>query len=739
MCGHEVGSIPSPAGSLTYELGWDRVPLAGNIVSFDTETVAISDLNRRIAPLVLSQFGDGYRNIILKPSEVPAFITADRRKQWVGFNVAFDFWVLDRWLMENYKEQERQHLWDMMDQGRVHDLMYLDMLIRLARGTDSPTASTDLQPDNLGTVAARYADIVINKDDPYRLRYGEIQDVDWGEVDPGFFLYAAGDVYGTYWGWLGAVRAAEALRATKMHDVTWPDADEQYGLLTELIQTRASVALADIGRRGIGVDLNRADLVRQQMKIDVDKSISWLQENHRDLFKFYATGLKKGQLKLTEAAQLPQTNQKYLIGMLSAVERQLELDIPRSDKRGQISLSAKLWMDVAGDHEFIQHWAGIAHKTKLLQFVNKLDDPKNRGEDGIPRVYSSYRTLVKTGRTSASDDNIQQIPREQWFRELFIPRPGFKLAAVDYSTIELCTLAVTCQQMFGYSKLGETIRRGIDPHEYTAALFRHISLDEFKDLKQTDPIRYRHDRQAAKALNFGTPGGLGAEKMVLYARANYGIDLTIEQAAVFRNMLKGEVYPEIGEYLKTDYVKNLSLTIGLTAERIESSLSIDGRGPDRWGGVCEKVARGWTEKVKEQDIDTAWGVMMDLIETTTGRTDEVRRCIEQRRPSMWLAAKLFSPPVCTLTGRIRGDVAFTESRNTRFQGLAADGAKIALWHALRDGIRVVAFVHDEIVAEIQDTSEAEKLSEIMKSAMSSVLDGFPVKTETQVGLCWRKP
>jgi hypothetical protein len=56
-----------------------------------------------------------------------------------------------------------------------------------------------------------------------------------------------------------------------------------------------------------------------------------------------------------------------------------------------------------------------------------------------------------------------------------------------------------------------------------------------------------------------------------------------------------------------------------------------------------------------------------------------------REGSDWLCNRLFQTGVATLTGRIRGRNSFTQARNTPFQGLAADGAKLALWGLMRNG------------------------------------------------------
>jgi hypothetical protein len=51
---------------------------------------------------------------------------------------------------------------------------------------------------------------------------------------------------------------------------------------------------------------------------------------------------------------------------------------------------------------------------------------------------------------------------------------------------------------------------------------------------------------------------------------------------------------------------------------------------------------------------------------------------------------------------------FTQSCNTPFSGLAADGAKLALWNLTHVGFRVVAFVHDEIVLEIPENGDHDR-------------------------------
>ena len=81
--------------------------------------------------------------------------------------------------------------WAIAEEGRLHDSMLLDALVRLARSGAYPSHR------DLGTVAGEYAGLAVNKDDPYRLRYAEIIGRPWDQVEPGFFRYAIGDSIAT--------------------------------------------------------------------------------------------------------------------------------------------------------------------------------------------------------------------------------------------------------------------------------------------------------------------------------------------------------------------------------------------------------------------------------------------------------------------------------------------------------------------------------------------------------------
>ena len=77
-----------------------------------------------------------------------------------------------------------------------------------------------------------------------------------------------------------------------------------------------------------------------------------------------------------------------------------------------------------------------------------------------------------------------------------------------------------------------------------------------------------------------------------------------------------------------------------------------------------------------------------------------------------------------------------------FQGVAADGAKEALYELVKAGFRVVNFIHDEYLIEIPAESDLvgqeAKVKEIMIGAMQKHLPDVPVEVDVAWGERWLK-
>ena len=141
--------------------------------------------------------------------------------------------------------------------------------------------------------------------------------------------------------------------------------------------------------------------------------------------------------------------------------------------------------------------------SKLLSsFVEAL--PKHISQK-TGRIHPEFLQMgTDTGRFTCQKPNLQQIPGEQIWRDLFTARPGYKILTADYSQIELRIMAEFSQD----EVFLEAYRAGVDLHTKTAADVFKVSVAEVT----------KEQRGAAKAINFGLCYGMSSKG--LSARLN---------------------------------------------------------------------------------------------------------------------------------------------------------------------------------------------------------------------------
>lgn len=138
------------------------------------------------------------------------------------------------------------------------------------------------------------------------------------------------------------------------------------------------------------------------------------------------------------------------------------------------------------------------------------------------RLHARYGQISAwSGRMSCYSPNVQQIPRENAFRECFTSPPGRKLLTADYSQIELRVAA----QIARDERMTKAFREGDDLHLLTASLLQNKPMSEVT----------REERQAAKAVNFGLVFGMGASGLRQSALHSYGVEMTQEESYLFRD------------------------------------------------------------------------------------------------------------------------------------------------------------------------------------------------------------
>ena len=162
------------------------------------------------------------------------------------------------------------------------------------------------------------------------------------------------------------------------------------------------------------------------------------------------------------------------------------------------------------------------------------------------------------------------------------------------------------------------------------------------------------------------------------------------------------------------------------------------------GCTQEEVTKQQRQEAKAANFGFPGGLGIDtFIQFSSGYGLDLTQSQAQEMKNVWFEAfpemKSYMENevghVLTETGRKRGDTTYCAEKNTPFQGLAADGAKLALYNLDKAGFRVVGFVHDEIITEVEESRVEEllkKQEEIMIKSMESVVPDVRISVESTV-------
>jgi hypothetical protein len=227
-----------------------------------------------------------------------------------------------------------------------------------------------------------------------------------------------------------------------------------------------------------------------------------------------------------------------------------------------------------------------------------------------------------------------------------------------------------------------------------------------------------------------------------YAKNNYGVGLTMEEAAALRQRLI-DGYAELKTWLTDDAIATLACTLDVPLPELTAAFASRAIWWAPRLTAIQRVLAGKPKKdgepYKERYVNAIWD---DL--ARWNRRPEFSQFLQAREPSAQLARRICQAGVTTITGRIRGSVKFTQAKNSPFQGLAADGAALALFALIRAGIRVVTFVHDEIIAEVAAENgsvaqaDVKQIEHIMVREMARVCGDIMPSVESVVMERWSK-
>lgn len=438
---------------------------------------------------------------------------------------------------------------------------------------------------SLAHITKEYLHIDLDKNEDIRCNFADYADLPTEEIPKEFLEYGAQDVITTFHCFIRL-----RLEISKLNTST---------NLSHHIQLLGGIALNRMYKNGIGFDEHKAKELLRELN-------ATLEVQHAKMSCYgFVKGIKGNQKAYNHVIEY------------------LGIKLPKTTE-GDYSMKESDLEKYKGNH-FIASFLDYKKTEKTTFFIRKLSGS---------RVHPRYDLLKNTGRTGCSSPNIQQLPRDGSIRSMFKAEEGNTLLITDYSAIELATLAQHVYTTQGSSVMRDKINEGADLHKYYASVLFGVDEDKVE----------KWQRQAAKAANFGFPGGLGIETFIEFAKG-YDITLTVDEAQHMKNTWF-DAFPEMKQYMQGE------------------------------------------------------------------------------QGSVW-----------TLTGRLRSDTTYCAEKNTAFQGLAADGAKIALYNLMDAGYKLVGFVHDEIITEVPENTAEEMRGlqeEIMINSMSLVVPDVKISVESTV-------
>lgn len=619
-------------------------------IAFDTETALIADDDPNPPLVCLSWYAPGASRVagvadagLVKHDQaadvfvalaVYALIT---RTTIIAHNLAFDLAVLlRRW------PALTALVFHLLDEGLLECTLIRETLHSIATGTFTSDdgqkgrwINGKFQGFGLDDCCRVRRDWHVAKDDTWRLRYGELLDVPLEAWPEAARKYAVDDAE---WVW----KLAQAQEDDEAAQPVWPG---QYVFADAARQARGDFPLELQRVKGVQTDR----VLTEQVIASTEKRL----DAERDLLTLGSTPvlrpakwrpIKKEWGKIT-------VDQSVVRAKVTAAYQTLGIDLPMTPKGDKVSIDKKA-LAIAG-----------AVDDDLLKFARYQKADKIRGFTRILQrgfehpIHSDPNVLVETGRTSWQRPNLQQLPREEGVRECFVPSPGMLFFSIDYSQLELRTLAQACIWLLGHSKMAELINAGVDLHTHLAANFVGVSYESMKARVDEEEPAAVAFRQFSKEANFGFPGGMGIDKF-------------------------------IERVLVTDEKKRLTHLLNHSAVR---------RLRDTWMATFPEI---------RPYFDIA------------SRVDRGERRIVQ-----------------LASGRIRGSVGYCDSANGRFQSLAADGAKDALYCITRAmwaepsspafGSWLWCFAHDEFLGEAPVETAHEVVHAVYDIAMSRMRAWLP--------------
>lgn len=375
--------------------------------------------------------------------------------------------------------------------------------------------------------------------------------------------------------------------------------------------------------------------------------------------------------------------------------------------------------------------------TIVSMFVNKL--PKFVKADG--RIHGRFNQYgADTGRFSAKDPNLQQIPSHITdIRPMFKATDGYVMMSADYSQQEPKVMTEMC----GDPKMKQSYIEGKDLYASLASISFNVDYRECLEFKTDEDGNFIFDKDGNRITYKEGKERRGQAKPIflgtLYGR---GIDSIAEQLKVSREkaqIIQDKIFknfPAIPQFENDSQrmVEELGYVTTLWGRKRRFPVMLK---PD--------YEFKWTEPEKHSDI----------LDFTSDGVYEVPQSIQTKYLNLLANAKkkkdIFekaNKEGIWIIDNVSGDEGKISTRrevvNARIQGSAADMTKLAMIEIAKNkrlkelGFRLLIQVHDELIGECpkDNMKEVAKLfAECMSKAAETKLT-IPISCDVEITTAW---
>jgi DNA polymerase I-like protein with 3'-5' exonuclease and polymerase domains len=448
--------------------------------------------------------------------------------------------------------------------------------------------------------------------------------------------------------------------------------------------------------RGAAYQLQR-DVTRVAVKMTT-RGITLDRGRHQQQIEEWRLNLAAANRAFVEEAKhdLPQTPEQVRAFLKLTLPPNVLAGWPATPKNGALSTRAAQ----------LRRITHLPAMRALLEYKAMEKLLSSFGDDLLAKISARTGRLhpglsiasTKTGRSSSSNPNIQQLPKHKSpaLRSALIAAPGHLLVIADFNAMELRAAAEVSDDQV----MRQDFADGVDLHRRQAAAMLGIPEDQVAAVQ----------RDSAKPINFGVIYGAGPAGLVASAWNGYGVILTLDEAAAGRSHFLSR-YHAFARWMRAHYERCT------TRGRIE--IGTLGRAIEAVWEAASGSGRGYRPN---NDADDDWDDEDDFE---------------------------FFEAWASSNGWAADQLKYTLCCNAPIQGACADVGMLSLLlfdaAVRREGIigEPVLFIHDEIVAEIR-SDQAEAAAALLKASMeqafAAVFPKAPLRdlVELRIGPHWGK-